>query len=212
MKTISKWVPWLAGLAMVSALAQDPAPPAGGGEGRPRREGREGGGREGGGREGGGREGGMRGGPGMMSPVVQALDTDGDGELSAAEIANASASLKKLDKNGDGKIDREEMRPAFGPGQRRGPGGGSDTAERLTQLMSYDKNGDGKLVAAELPERMQAMIERADADKDGSVTRAELEAFLNRQGAGRGPGGGGPGGQGGPGGGEGGGRRRPGAE
>jgi len=28
------------------------------------------------------------------------LDTDGDGELSAAEIANASVSLKKLDKNG----------------------------------------------------------------------------------------------------------------
>ena len=34
------------------------------------------------------------------------------GILSAEEIANASASLKKLDKDGDGKISREEMRPA----------------------------------------------------------------------------------------------------
>jgi Ca2+-binding EF-hand superfamily protein len=39
-----------------------------------------------------------------MNPLFQALDTDKDGELSAAEIANAPAALKTLDKNKDGKL------------------------------------------------------------------------------------------------------------
>ena len=39
------------------------------------------------------------------------LDTDKDGEISAAEIANAPKALKALDKNNDGKISPEEVRP-----------------------------------------------------------------------------------------------------
>ena len=46
------------------------------------------------------------------SPLMEALDTNGDGILSADEIANASESLKKLDKNGDGKLTPDEYRPA----------------------------------------------------------------------------------------------------
>lgn len=55
-------------------------------------------------------------------PVIAALDTNGDGVLDAVEIANASASLKKLDKNGDGKLTRDELmppRPLFG--RKEGP-------------------------------------------------------------------------------------------
>jgi predicted O-methyltransferase YrrM len=59
--------------------------------------------------------------PMRMHTVMQALDTNGDGELSAEEIAGASQSLKKLDKNDDGKLSREELRPT-GPG-RGGPDG-----------------------------------------------------------------------------------------
>lgn len=56
-------------------------------------------------------------------PLMTALDTDGDGELSAEEIANASKSLLKLDKNGDGKLSRDELRPPQGPEDRpRRPG------------------------------------------------------------------------------------------
>ena len=52
-------------------------------------------------------------------PVLIALDTDKNGEISADEIANAATSLKTLDKNGDGKLTEEEVRPTGPP-----PGGG----------------------------------------------------------------------------------------
>ncbi|HWD92667.1 MAG TPA: hypothetical protein VG938_09980 [Verrucomicrobiae bacterium] len=45
------------------------------------------------------------------SPVMEALDANHDGVIDADEIANASAALKKLDKNGDGKLTPDELRP-----------------------------------------------------------------------------------------------------
>lgn len=45
------------------------------------------------------------------SPLMDALDANHDGVIDAAEIANASAALKKLDKNGDGKLTSDELRP-----------------------------------------------------------------------------------------------------
>ncbi|HTI73112.1 MAG TPA: phospholipid-binding protein, partial [Candidatus Limnocylindria bacterium] len=54
-----------------------------------------------------------------------ALDLNHDGVIDADEIAQASASLKKLDKNGDGKLTPDELRPPrpAGPGGPGGPGG-----------------------------------------------------------------------------------------
>jgi len=45
--------------------------------------------------------------------------------------------------------------------------------------MSFDRNGDGKLVAAELPERFQGLLGRADANKDGALTKEELKQTEN---------------------------------
>lgn len=56
-------------------------------------------------------------------PVLAALDADGNGELSSAEIQEATAALKTLDTNQDGRLTQSEWRPAIGieggPGDRR---------------------------------------------------------------------------------------------
>lgn len=68
--------------------------------------------------------GGPGGGQPPKLPLLTALDADGNGEISAAEISNAAAALAKLDKNGDGKLTRDEFmgqRPG-GPGGQGRPG------------------------------------------------------------------------------------------
>jgi len=118
-----------------------------------------------------------RGGP-MRSPAFLALDADHDGVISTAEIAAAPAALKSLDKNGDGKLTEDEVRPQMGGRGGRGdepgetPGPTSD--EMVKTLMAFDKNGDGQLTRDELPERMHGLFDRADADKNGVLTAEEI--------------------------------------
>jgi hypothetical protein len=154
----------------------------------------------------GGRPGpGGPGGPGgrgfMMSPLMTALDEDGDGVLSAKEIENASAKLKTLDKDKDGKLSAEELRPAVGPGGRGGPGfGGGTPTQILATFMAFDKDGDGKVSKAELPERFQNLMATGDTNKDGFLDKDELTKIAETRASARG-GTGGRGGRGGPGGG-----------
>ena len=61
----------------------------------------------------------------MIIPVMAALDEDKDGVFSTSEIENAEKSLIALDKNGDGKLDINELRPSFGS-----PGGRSSSKGR----------------------------------------------------------------------------------
>ena len=63
-----------------------------------------------------------------MIPIIEAIDLNKDGTLDADEIAKASESLMKLDKNKDGKITPDEYRPQRpggpgGQGGQRGQGG-----------------------------------------------------------------------------------------
>jgi Spy/CpxP family protein refolding chaperone len=80
-----------------------------------------------------GMQGGMAGQRPML-PIIEALDLNHDGIIEAEEIAKASESLKKLDKNDDGKLTPDELRPPrlggmggfqgpAGQGRRGGPGG-----------------------------------------------------------------------------------------
>ena len=66
-----------------------------------------------------------------VPPLINALDANHDGVIDETEIANASKALRTLDKNGDGKLTMEELRPQNmrgGPGGPGGPGnpGGQD--------------------------------------------------------------------------------------
>jgi len=55
-------------------------------------------------------------------PLMRVIDTDKDGQLSAAEIGNAVEALMTLDENGDGVLSREELRPRH-PGRPGMPDG-----------------------------------------------------------------------------------------
>jgi Ca2+-binding EF-hand superfamily protein len=58
---------------------------------------------------------------------MEALDANHDGVIDENEIANASAALKALDKNGDGKLTQDELRPPRpAGGDRQGPPPGPD--------------------------------------------------------------------------------------
>jgi hypothetical protein len=89
------------------------------------------------------------------------------------------------------------------PGDGPRPAGPDDL---VTRMMAFDQDKDGKLTKAEVTDaRLTQLFDRADADKDGIVTRPELNALQVRERAndrggppGFGPRGGGPGGPGGP--------------
>ena len=124
----------------------------------------------------------------MRLPLMVALDTDGNGEISAEEIANATASLKKLDKNKDGKLTVDELRPQGGPGQGRPGSGGPEAGQRgpaqlLRMFDNFDKNGDGKLSGDEIPPPMVGRVERLDTNGDGAIDKeevAKLQQILER--------------------------------
>jgi hypothetical protein len=91
-------------------------PPEGRPEGRPEGPPPEGGERPDRGGRGEGR-------PKMKPPIIAVLDADDNKELSAEEIAGATAALKSLDKNNDGEVSTEEAMPRRPRGAGRGPGG-----------------------------------------------------------------------------------------
>lgn len=191
-------------LAICATTFVTAAPPKEGDRGdRPERQGRERGDRDGRPpRDGRGGPGGPGGRPNfmMMIPIIVALDANKDGEISKAEIENATAALQKLDKDKNGKLTEDELRPDFGRrgGDRRGPGGpgnfggrdgdrrgpgGPDSPENrrefsvdsfIDKVMKNDKNNDGKLTKEELPERMQPLFDRIDTNKDQEIDKAEL--------------------------------------
>jgi len=70
-------------------------------------------------------------------------------------------------------------------GEKKG-GGGTETAESfVTKMMAFNKAKNGKLTKEELIDtRLHYLFERADTNKDGAVTREELEALFTREQAG----------------------------
>ncbi len=99
-------------------------------------------------------------------PVMAALDTDHDNEISAAEIDNAPAALRKLDRNGDGKLTDDEVSPDW------------LTVFVAQAMVQFDTNGDGRISKEEAnaPKAapFRATLLAADRDHDGFATEAEI--------------------------------------
>jgi hypothetical protein len=131
-------------------------------------------------------------------PLMLALDANHDGVIDADEIANASAALKTLDKNGDGKLTLDELRPPRPP-QDGGPqsGGGMPPGPPPGDLqdtnalpggpgpgrhghrpppplfLALDANHDGVIDADEIA-NAPAALKTLDKNGDGKLTQDEL--------------------------------------
>ena len=56
-------------------------------------------------------------------PIANAIDLNGDGSLSALELEKAAAAIRKLDKDGDNVVSRDEASGKESSTQQRGGGG-----------------------------------------------------------------------------------------
>ncbi len=134
----------------------------------------------------------MRDGPPPIPPLHGALDADGNGEISAAEIENASDALKKLDKNDDGKLSLEELRPNWAAGRGAGEGrerriegrpARPDRPERARQPRGQGArrergpNREGAGQGGDAAQRADRLMQM-DADGDGKLSAEEAPEQL----------------------------------
>ena len=118
------------------------------------------------------------------------MDTNGDGALNSVELAAAQAKTQqhalgaartrfeaqftRLDTNKDGTLSKVEFMAAAPPATA----GQVNGAALVTQL---DKNKDGKVSADEYRAPMLASFDRADTNKDGTISQAERQAAAQRR-------------------------------
>ena len=110
---------------------------------------------------------------------MKKLDKNGDGKISKDEYPEPG--FKKLDRNKDGAVDAEEFkmlqrRQGRGGMRRGGPDRGIDWAKRI---MAMDANKDGAVSKDEWKGRGEGFA-RLDQDKDGKLSTQEIEAFGKR--------------------------------
>ena len=105
-------------------------------------------------REGGRRRGQRGDGNGFIRsfPLTASLDKDANGEISESEIEGAVVVLELLDKNNDGKLTREEIRPNRDPSPNTAPT--SDTSKAQTPLPE-NKSSESAEAQAEFIEHME---------------------------------------------------------
>jgi hypothetical protein len=112
----------------------------------------------------------------MASRVIDDLDTDGDGVLSADEISKSGKLAQRIldaDTDGDGIVTKDELISKISK-HRMHPPSASDIASRV--IDDLDTNGDGFLSADEISKggKLTQKILDADTDGDGIVTKDEL--------------------------------------
>lgn len=97
-------------------------------------------------------------------------------------------------RGGQGGRGGDSGRPGA-PGAAGRPGGEGQQRNRPTPdsfLQRFDRNKNGKVEGTELPEGLKALLERADANKDGALDLSEIKKLFERRAGGNRPEGRGP--------------------
>lgn len=116
------------------------------------------------------------GGPGEHSSRLEAVDTDGDGNVTRAEIdAQRAEKFSQADANGDGSVSFSEME-SFREAERARRK--AEAAQRRFEKM--DADGDGAIGPDEFGSRADKMFDKIDADGDGVITEQERSAAKDK--------------------------------
>ena len=131
----------------------------------------------------------------QASPLLSAIDVNHDGRIDGAELADAPARLKSLDKNSDGKITRDEGalpsgygrvggagapggRPGGAPGGRdvgRGePSRGGDAGRAGAAATGGDERRFEVPIPGPTADELLALLMSFDKNKDGKLSQAEV--------------------------------------
>jgi len=150
----------------------------------------------------------------QTAPRVK-LDSNGDGSVDRSEAAKhprLAGKFDELDKNKDGKLTKDEMPARHGHGHDRRGHGPREAMSRLdtdkdgrisraeataaegrmaTRFDQMDANKDGYVDRADheirVKQRKDEWFAAADTDKDGKLSRAEVDAVKPRHGERGGP-------------------------
>ena len=115
-------------------------------------------------------------GAGDHHPRLEAIDTDGDGNVTRAEVdAHRAETFARADADGDGAVSFTEME-SFRESERARHR--AERAQRRFEMM--DADGDGVIGPDEFGGRADKMFEKADADGDGVLTEDERAAMRDR--------------------------------
>jgi Ca2+-binding EF-hand superfamily protein len=120
--------------------------------------------------------------PDMMMVL---LDTDRDGALSADEINAAPDALRALDKDNDGIVSGEELRPRRPDRDReRGdrPEGGEGRRGMGGFIMRLDSNQDGVVTREEYAAGQDEQFNRMDKNQDGQIDAEEAASGFGGRG------------------------------
>jgi len=123
----------------------------------------------------------------MASRIMDKLDTNGDGVLSADEISKGGKHAQRIlgaDANGDGNVTMDELISDITEKMKNGnmqPPSASDMASSI--MKALDTSGDGVLSTSDTSKSgaNSKIIQAADANEDGKVTMEELFAYISKQ-------------------------------
>lgn len=113
---------------------------------------------------------------------MAAIDTDSDGQISAAEAASArEQAFTKIDADGDGKISQEEftanqhkqMQRRQEAMRKRMEEHRQNRAARMFDVQ--DSNDDGVISSEEFLSRGEKRFARVDRNEDGFISRDEIK-------------------------------------
>jgi Ca2+-binding EF-hand superfamily protein len=104
-----------------------------------------------------------------FAALLLGLGVSGVALANEPSIPSTARAFKSLDENADGKIELTEIQP-----------------RAVKRFQRFDGNGDGEVTAAEITEdlhkraerRKAGMMSRMDSDTDGTVTRSELDKYI----------------------------------